>query len=101
MLLVLQVISFFAQPIANGLSRSVEHDADVFGQEVVHGIVADPQTTGQASEQMLGESQDIDPNEPAFMEFWTDSHPSTAFRAAFAKAYDPWKAGEAPKFMKK
>ncbi len=99
--LVLVVLSFFAEPIGNAFSRSMEHDADVFGQEVVHGIVADPQTAGQASFQLLGENQFVDPNPSAFVEFWTDSHPSTSFRAAFAKHYDPWAPGAEPKYFKK
>jgi len=101
MFLVMTVISFFAEPIGNTFSRSMEHDADVFGQEVVHGIVADPQGAGQASFQLLGENQVVNPNPSAFIEFWTDSHPSIPFRAAFAKHYDPWAPGAEPKYFKK
>ena len=101
MYLALLILSFFAAPIGNALSRSMEHDADVFGQEVVHGIVADPQAAGQASFQLLGESQFVEPNPSAFVEFWTDSHPSIGFRAAFAKHYDPWGPGAEPKYFKK
>jgi Zn-dependent protease with chaperone function len=101
MFLVMTVITFFAEPIGNTFSRSMEHDADVFGQEVVHGIVADPQGTGQASFQLLGENQVVNPNPSAFIEFWTDSHPSIPFRAAFAKHYDPWAPGAEPKYFKK
>ena len=101
MYMVLVVLSFFAEPIGNAFSRSMEHDADVFGQEVVHGIVADPQATGEASFQLLGENQFVEPNPSAFVEFWTDSHPSIPFRAAFAKHYDPWEPGAEPKYFKK
>ena len=101
MLLVLQILTFFSAPIQNSFSRAMEHDADVFGQEAVHGIVSDPQATGQAAEQMLGESFYADPNPPALVEFWTDSHPSTPFRAAFARHYNPWAPGEAPKYFTK
>lgn len=101
MYLVMTVISFFAEPIGNAFSRSMEHDADVFGQEVVHGIVTDPQAAGQASFQLLGENEFVDPNESPLVEFWTDSHPSIAFRAAFSKHYDPWAPGEEPKYFKK
>ena len=101
MFLVMSVLSFFAEPIGNAFSRGMEHDADVFGQEVVHGIVADPQATGQASFQLLGESEVVDPNPSPFIEFWTDSHPSIPFRAAFAKHYDPWAPGAEPKYFKK
>ena len=33
------------------------------------------------------------------VEFWTYSHPSTASRAAFAAAYNPWIAGQHPKYF--
>ena len=36
------VLSTISEPIANGFSRVIEHNADVYGQEAVHGIVADP-----------------------------------------------------------
>ena len=101
MVLVLSVISFLAEPIGNAISRSMEQDADIFGLEAVHGIVADPQATGQADFQMLGEDELVDPNPSALVEFWTDSHPSISFRAAFAKHYDPWAPGAEPKFFKK
>ena len=48
LLLVLTVLSFVAEPIGNGISRAQEHQADVFGSEVVHGIVADPQRVNAA-----------------------------------------------------
>ena len=38
-----------AEPVANGFSRMIEHNADVYGQEAVHGIVADPQAVGRRS----------------------------------------------------
>lgn len=101
MYLAVVLISFFAEPIGNSISRSMEHDADVFGQEVVHGIVADPQTAGQASFQLLGESQFVNPSPSALVEFWTGSHPPIWLRAAFAKHYDPWAPGEEPKYFKK
>jgi Zn-dependent protease with chaperone function len=101
MLLVLRLMSFAAEPIDNAISRGMEHDADVFGQEVVHGIVADPQATGVASNQLLGETSFEQPNPPEWLVWWLDSHPSTSFRAAFAKHYDPWAPGEEPKFFPK
>jgi len=101
MILAMSVISFFAEPIQNSISRSMEQDADIFGLEAIHGVVADPQATGQAEFQLLGENALVEPNPSPFVEFWTDSHPSIPFRAAFAKHYDPWAPGEEPKFFKK
>ena len=97
--MALNVLSFFSEPVDNGISRSIEHAADVYGQEVIHGIVADPQTTIQQGFQKLGETSFDDPTPHAFIEFWTYSHPSIADRAAFAKAYNPWTEGQHPKYF--
>ena len=101
LMLVASVLSFLSDPISNGFSRSQEHAADVYGQEAIHGIVADPQTTAQQSFQVLGEQSLVDPNPNRFVEFWTFSHPSISSRAAFAAAYDPWAPGRQPKYFKK
>jgi STE24 endopeptidase len=100
LVLVLNVLNFFAEPIENSFSRSIEHAADVYGQEAIHGIVADPQTTTQQGFQKLGENALDDPTPHPFVEFWADGHPSTARRAAFALAYNPWTAGQHPKYFR-
>jgi STE24 endopeptidase len=99
--LVLSVISFLGDPIQSTFTRSQEHAADVFGQEVVHGIVADPQATGQAAFQLLGDNSLVDPSPSPFVEFWTGSHPPIWFRAAFAKHYNPWAPDAQPKYFPK
>jgi Zn-dependent protease with chaperone function len=101
LMLIFNVFSILSEPIGNAISRYVEHRADVYGQEVVHGIVANPQATGVHSFQTLGEeSLDIpDPNR--WMVFWTYSHPPIADRAEFARGYDPWKPGGHPRFFTK
>jgi len=96
---VLNTLSFFSAPIENAFSRSIEHAADVYGQEAIHGIVADPQAVTQQAFQRLGESSLEDPRPHPFVEFWTYSHPSIESRAAFAAAYNPWLAGEHPKYF--
>ena len=99
--LVLSVIGFVSTPVFNSFSRAHEHAADVYGMEVVHGIVANPQATGQAAFQLLGENSFSYPYPSDAYEFWTGSHPPTWLRAAFAKHYDPWAPGEEPKYFKK
>ena len=74
LLLVVSVLSFLTEPVASGFSRMHEHEADVYGQEAVHGIVADPQGTGQAAFQLLGETSLADPHPSPFVVFWTYSH---------------------------
>jgi STE24 endopeptidase len=101
LMLVISVFSFFSDPITNAFSRGLEHAADVYGQEAIHGIVGDPQAVAQHSFQVLGEASLEDPNPNKFVEIWTFNHPSVSSRAAFAAAYDPWAAGEQPKYFKK
>ena len=99
--LVLATLSAISDPIDNGISRVIEHNADVYGQEAVHGIVADPQAVGRQTFQVIGEESLDDPTPNRFFEFWFDGHPSTRYRAAFSEAYDPWAAGESPKYFAK
>jgi Zn-dependent protease with chaperone function len=99
LLLVLQVLSFVSEPIDNAFSRSIEHAADVYGQEAIHGIVADPQRTMQEGFQRLGEASLEDPRPHPVVEFWSASHPSIRERAAFAASYNPWAKGLHPKYF--
>jgi STE24 endopeptidase len=96
---VITFVSFFMGPIFSTYSRNVEHAADVYGQEAVHGIIADPQTTAAAAFQLLGENSFANPYPSPFVEFWMYSHPPIGFRAAFAKHYNPWAPGESPKYF--
>ena len=100
-MVVVSVLSTLSGPITSGYSRGHEHDADVYGLEAVHGIVADPQKTGQEAFQLLGENGLSDPYPSDLEVFWLYSHPAIGLRAGFAKAYDPWAVGEEPKFFKK
>jgi len=97
--LVLSVVGVLSEPISNSVSRMMEHDADVYGQEAVHRIVADPQGVGQRSFEVLGEDSLDDPTPHAVFEWWFDTHPTIRFRAAFAERYDPWTAGEHAKYF--
>lgn len=99
MLLVLSVLSFLSAPIENGFSRAIEHAADVYGQEAIHGIVADPQGVTRQAFQRLGEASLEDPTPHPFVQFWTYSHPSIASRAAFAAAYNPWAPGRHQRYF--
>jgi Zn-dependent protease with chaperone function len=100
-LLLAYALNFLAQPIANGISRNIEHQADVYGQEVIHGLVPDPQATTISSFCSDAVVWLDDPNPNPFVEFWTYSHPSTEERAQFAAHYDPWAPGHQPKYFSK
>jgi STE24 endopeptidase len=101
LLLVFSALSFVSDPIFNSYSRAQEHAADVFGQEAIHGIVADPQKTAVQSFQLLGEISLDDPNPNPFVEFWMFSHPSTTHRAEFAATYNPWLPGRHPRYFQR
>lgn len=93
LLFAISIASFFMEPISNTFSRHFEHQADVYGQEAIHGIVADPQKTAVSAFNHLGEAWLEDPNPSPFIEFWEFNHPSVQSRANFAMHYDPWANG--------
>jgi len=93
LLFIISMAGFVLEPVDNAFSRRIEHQADVYGQEAIHGLVADPQKTAVSAFNHLGEAWLEDPKPNSFLEFWTYSHPSTQHRAAFATQYDPWAAG--------
>ncbi|AFL89015.1 Zn-dependent protease with chaperone function [Terriglobus roseus DSM 18391] len=100
-LLAFSLFSLVLEPITSTATRSREHDADVYGQEAIHGLVADPQAVARGAFQVLGETSFDDPNPSQFIEFWTYGHPSIGRRAAFATHYNPWAAGMQPKYFQK
>lgn len=101
LLLLVTVLGFLAEPVGNAFSRWEEHAADVYGQEILHGLVADPQEVTVRSFERLGELWLDDPEPNSFVEFWTDSHPSIAERVRFAGGYDPWVAEQRPRYFAK
>lgn len=101
LLLVFSVASFLFSPIANSFSRWEEHQADVYGQEAIHGLVPDPQQTAEKAFVALGSVYLEAPNPNRFVEFWLYSHPSISRRANFAEHYDPWLPGRHPKYFRK
>ena len=101
LLFVVSVAAFLLEPASNGFSRHFEHQADVYGQEAIHGIVPAPQKTAVSLFNHLGEAWLEDPNPSPFIEFWLYNHPSTASRARFAAHYYPWANGGHGEFFAK
>jgi Zn-dependent protease with chaperone function len=100
LLFSISIASFLLEPASNAVSRYSEHQADVYGQEAIHGIVPDPQKTAVAAFNAMGQSWLEDPNPNPFIEFWLNDHPSTQHRANFALHYDPWANGGHGEFFK-
>jgi STE24 endopeptidase len=99
-LLLFQILMFLAAPVVNSISRMEEHAADVYGLEVIHGIVPDSAEVAAHAFQIMGELDLADPNPSPFIRFWLYSHPPLADRLVFAHGYDPWSKGESPKYVK-
>jgi STE24 endopeptidase len=101
LLLAVAALQILTEPIESTLSRHFEHEADVYGQEAIHGLVPDPQKTAVATFNQLGETYLDDPDPNPVIEFWSYDHPSTQRRASFAAQYNPWVSGQTPKFFRK
>jgi STE24 endopeptidase len=100
LLLIFSVISLISQPIGSTFSRQLEHNADVYGLEVTHGINADSKEAAAHAFQTLGELSLSYPYPSDFYVFWYADHPPVRDRVPFAHNYDPWSKGEQPKYVK-
>jgi Zn-dependent protease with chaperone function len=100
LLLIFSVLSFVSDPIANAISRTLEHNADVYGLEVTHDINSNPQQAAAHAFQTLGELSLSYPYPSKLVVFWYYDHPAIRDRVTFAAEYDPWSKGEAPKYVK-
>jgi STE24 endopeptidase len=100
LLLLLQALLFVSSPVISGYSRMQEHAADVYGLELIHGLVPNSAEVAAHAFQVLGELDLSDPNPPPFITFWLYSHPPLAERLVFAHGYDPWSKGESPRYVK-
>jgi len=100
LLLIFFVLSFVSEPVSNGISRHFEHQADIYGLEVIHNLLPDAQRTAAESFQILGERSLDYPYVGKFAEFWLWSHPTIADREIFAQTYEPWGEGKSPEFVK-
>jgi STE24 endopeptidase len=100
LLLLLSIFSFAADPISNGFSRYVEHQADVYGLEVTHAVIPDSGQAAANSFQIEGESSLADPDPDPVNVFLFYDHPPVSDRVRFSLTYDPWSKGAQPEFLK-
>jgi|HubBroStandDraft_2_1064218.scaffolds.fasta_scaffold15011_2 STE24 endopeptidase len=100
LMFVITVLAFFATPAFNGVSRHFEHEADRYGLEVIHGIVANPNQVAAHYFQKSGEKNLADPDPSTFVEIWFFDHPTRPERVHFVATYDPWSKGEEPEYVK-
>jgi STE24 endopeptidase len=97
--LLFSVMLFLSSPVANGISRHYEHQADQYGLEVVHGLIPDSGRSAAQAFQVLGERSLDYPYVGKFAEFWLWSHPTIRDRVIYAQTYDPWSEGRPPQFI--
>jgi STE24 endopeptidase len=100
LLLIFSIMGTLSAPVGNGFSRTLEHNADVYGLEVTHGINANSQEAAAHAFQVLGELSLSYPYPNRFVVFWYADHPPICDRVPFAHNYDPWSKGEQPKYVK-
>ena len=86
LMLIAALIGFVLSPVTSAFSRHIEHKADRFGLELTHLNEATA-----SSFVKFAEDAKVDPDPPAFIEFWRYSHPSTNKRIAFSLTYHPWR----------
>jgi len=96
---VFTLAQFVLEPTTNAASRFEEHEADIYGQEAMHGILPDPQRTAVAAFNTLGEAYLEAPHTNRLIEIWSYSHPAIEKRAEFAAHYNPWQPDQQPKFF--
>jgi len=70
LLLLLSVFGFLFTPISNAYSRHLEHQADQYGLEVIHGLVPDAPVVAAHSFQISGEVNLEEPNPSTALKIW-------------------------------
>jgi STE24 endopeptidase len=94
LLLVLSLFSIASRPALATLQRHLEHQADIYGLEAIHGLVPDSEQAAAGAFQKLGEKGLSYPSPYPLHVLWTYTHPPIAERLAFALRYRPWDGGQ-------
>jgi STE24 endopeptidase len=100
LMLVLSLLSLAGEPIGNAFSRHLEHQADLYGLEVTHGVFPNNGEVAASSFQKLGEKSYDYPTPNPLLVFWSYDHPPISDRVRFSLHYDPWHTHEGPKYVK-
>jgi STE24 endopeptidase len=100
LMLALSLLTLVAEPIGNAFSRYQEHQADIYGLEVTHGLFPNNGEVAASAFQKLGEKSFDYPTPNPLLVFWSYSHPSIPDRIRFSLDYDPWHTPAGPKYVK-
>lgn len=100
LLLFLFLLNFATMPSQNAFDRHLEHQADQYGLEVVHGIVPNPSEAAVESLKILAQADLAERSPSYFAKVWFYNHPPLDERIRFAQDYNPWAPGRSPQFVK-
>ncbi len=100
LMLALSLLTLVAEPVGNAFSRYQEHQADLYGLEVTHGLFPNNGEVAASAFQKLGEKSYDYPSPNRLFVFWSYSHPTISDRVQFALHYDPWDSPSGPKYVK-
>jgi STE24 endopeptidase len=99
LLLLFSLLSTAGQPIAAAFSRYLEHQADIYGLEIIHGLVPDSSQAATHAFQKLGEKSLTYPRPHPLYVLWVYDHPALHERIQFAARYRPWDRGEPGRYV--
>lgn len=100
LILLAVIFGFLFTPVSNAYSRYLEHQADQYGLEVIHGLIPDAPIVAAHAFQVLGEVDLEEPKPSTAVKLWFYNHPPLDERMRLAQTYDPWSQGRAPEFVK-
>jgi STE24 endopeptidase len=100
LMLALSLLTLVGEPVGNAFSRYQEHQADLYGLEVTHGLFPNNGEVAASAFQKLGEKSYSYPTPNPVLVFWSYSHPPIADRIRFSLQYDPWRTPAGPKYVK-
>ena len=99
LMLALALLTLVGEPIGNVFSRHIEHQADIYGLEVTHGLFPNNGAVAASSFQKLGEKSFDYPTPNPLLVFWSYTHPPIAERVRFSLQYDPWDTVSGPEYV--
>ena len=99
LILLLSVFGLVGQPFGAAFSRYLEHQADIYGLEVTHGLTADSSAAAASAFQKLGEKGLVYPTPHPLYVFWMFDHPPVHERVRFAAEYQPWATGQPGRYV--
>ncbi len=86
---MLSLVAWLGAPLSNVVTRTIEHEADVYALEITHDNDA-----GARAFLMLARGNRSDPEPAAWVKLLLYTHPPLGERIRFALDYRPWQRGE-------